>query len=82
MDIHGKITDLVNDKHPVLGQNLEFVWKPVFKMSLFQLLNELVAVDVVSGKSVPCGHKAQSGNQMGLAHAGRVKEYHIFPGNA
>ena len=25
MNIHGKITDLVDDKHPVLGQNFELV---------------------------------------------------------
>ena len=44
--IHREIADFIDDEHPVLGQNLELVRQTVPKMSLFQLLNKLVAVDV------------------------------------
>ena len=47
-------------------------------MSLFQLLDELAAVDVAGRESVPCRRKAQGGGQMGLARAGRAKEQHIL----
>ena len=47
LDVHREITDLVNDEHPILGQNLEFIRQAVLEMGLFELLNELVAVDVV-----------------------------------
>ena len=47
-------------------------------MGLFELLNELVAVDVVSGEPMLCCHKAQGGGQVGLAHAWRAEEDHIF----
>ena len=48
LNIHEEITDLVNDEHPVLGQNLELVRQTVFKMGLFELLNELMAIHVGS----------------------------------
>ena len=32
LNVHRKISDPVNDKHPVLGQNFEPVWEPVLKM--------------------------------------------------
>ena len=40
------------------GQPLELVRQTVLKMCFFELLNELMAVDIVSGKSVLCRHKA------------------------
>ena len=40
--------------------------------------NELVVVDVVGRESVLCCHKAEGGGQMGLAHTGRPKEYHVL----
>ena len=79
LDVHREIADLVNDEHPVLGQNLELIRQAVLKVSLLELLNELVAVDVVGRESVPRRHQAQSGGQMGLAHTRRPEEYHVFP---
>ena len=79
LNVHGKIADLVNDEHPVLGQDLELVRQAVLKMSLFQLFNELVAVDIVGRKAMPCGHKTQGGSQMGFAYPGRAKEDHVLP---
>ncbi len=75
LDIHREITDLVNDEHPVLGQDLEFVEQTVLKVSFFQLLNQLVAVDIVGGEAVLRGYKAECGGQMGLAHAGAANIY-------
>ena len=79
LDVHGEVADLVDDKHPVLGENLELVRQTVLKMGLLELFNELVAVDVVGRETVLCCHQAQSGGQMGLAHAGRAEEDHILP---
>ena len=59
LDVHGEITDLVNDEHLVLGQDPEFVRQTVLEMGLLKLLDELVAVDVVGGKAVLGRHKAQ-----------------------
>ena len=78
LDIHRKIADLVNDEHPVLGQNFELVRQTVLKMGLFELLNELVAVDVISGEAALRRHKAQGRGQMGLAYAWRAEEDHIL----
>ena len=47
LNIHREIADFVNDEHPVLGQNLELIWQAVLEIDLFELLNELVAIDVV-----------------------------------
>ena len=47
-------------------------------MGFFELLNKLVAVDVVGGKSVLGGHKAQGGGKVGLAHARWAEENHVF----
>ena len=41
LDVHGEVADLVDDKHPVLGENLELVRQTVFKMGLLELLNKL-----------------------------------------
>ena len=79
LDIHREIADFVNDEHPVLGQNFELVRQAVLKVGLFELLNKLVAVDVVGGETVLCCHQAQGGGQMGLAHAWRAEENHILP---
>ena len=79
LDVHGEVADLVDDKHPVLGQNLELIRQTVLKVGLLELFNELVAVDVVGRESVPRRHQAQSGGQMGLAHTRRPEEYHVFP---
>ena len=67
LDIHREIADFVNDEHPVLGQNFELVRQAVLKVGLFELLNKLVAVDVVGRETVLCCHQAQSGGKMGLA---------------
>ena len=48
LNIHGEITYLVNDEHPVLGQYPELVRQAVFKIGLFELLNELMAIHVGS----------------------------------
>ena len=48
LNIHGKIADLVNDEHFVLGKDLELVRQTVLKMGFLELLNELVAVDIVT----------------------------------
>ena len=79
LDIHREIADLVDNEHPVLGQDLELVWQAVLKMGLFELLNKLVAIDVVGGEPVLSRHKAQGGGQMSLAHAGRVEKNYILP---
>ena len=47
-------------------------------MGFFELFNELVAVDIVSGEPVLSGHKAQGGGKVGLAHTWRTKEDHVF----
>ena len=66
LDVHGEVADFVDDEHPVLGQNLELVRQAVLKMSLFELLNELVAIHVIGGEAMLCRHKAQGRGQMGL----------------
>ena len=55
-------------------RTVQFVRQTVLKMGLLELLDELVAVDVVGRETVLCCHQAQSGGQMGLAHAGRAEE--------
>ena len=62
LDIHGKIADFVDDEHSVLGQHLELIRQAVLEVGLFELLNQLMAVDVVSGKPVLRGHKAKGGS--------------------
>ncbi len=47
-------------------------------MGFFQLLNQLVAVDIVGGETVLCGYQAEGGGQVGLAHAGRSEKHHIL----
>ena len=79
LNIHGEIANLVNDEHPVLGQDFELVGQAVLEMGLFELLNELVAIHVVGGEAVLGRHKAQHGGQMGLAHTWRTEEYHVLP---
>ena len=58
LDVHGEVADFVNDEHPVLGQNLELIRQAVLKVGLLELLNELVAVDVVGRETVPRRHQA------------------------
>ena len=53
LNVHGEIADFVDNQHPVLGQHFELVRQAVFIMRFFELLNELVAIDVVSGKEEP-----------------------------
>ena len=48
-------------------------------MGLFQLLNKLVAVDVVGRVAMLCRYKAQGGGQMSLAHTCWSEEYHVLP---
>ena len=78
LNIQGKAADLVNDEHSVLGQNFELVGQTVLKMGLLELLNELVAVDVISREAALRRHKAQGRGQMGLAYAWRAEEDHIL----
>ena len=78
LDVHGEVADFIDDEHPVLGQDLEFVRQAVLKMGLFELLNKLVAVDVVGREAMLGGHKAQGGGQMSLAHTWRSEEYHVL----
>ena len=59
LNVHGKIADLIDNEHLVLGKNFELVRQAVLKMSFFELLNELVAIDVVSGEAVLGRYKAQ-----------------------
>ena len=47
LNVHRKIADFVDNEHLVLGQHLELVRQAVLKMGFFELLNELMAVDVV-----------------------------------
>ena len=46
LDVHGKMADFVDDEHLAFGQDFELVRQTVLKMGLFELLNELVAIDV------------------------------------
>ena len=78
LDIHRKVADLVNDEHPVLGQDFELVGQTILKVSFFELLNELVAVDVVGGEPVLSSHQTKGGSQVGLSNTGRAKEDDIF----
>ncbi len=79
MDVHEKISNLINDEHPVLGQNLELIRQTVLKVGLLELFNELVAVDVASGETVLRCHQAQGGGQMSLAHTGRAEKDYFLP---
>ena len=67
LNVHREISDLINDKHPIPGEDFKPVGQAVLKMGFFELLNELVAVDIVSGEPVLSGHKAQGGGKVGLA---------------
>ena len=78
LDVHREIPDLINNQHPVPGEDFKPVRQAVLKMGFFGLLNELVVVDVVSGKAVLCRHKAQGGGKVGFAHARRAEEDHVF----
>ena len=53
LNIHREITDLVDDEQLVFAQSFELVRQTVFKMSLFELLNQRVAIDVIGGKAMP-----------------------------
>ena len=80
LDVHREIADLVNDEHPVLGQNFELVRQPVLKVGLLELFNELVAVDVVGGETgavQPPGPRAEA--RWVLPTPGGPEEDHIFP---
>lgn len=78
LDIHGKVTDLVNDEHPELGKDYQVVWQRVLQKGFFEQFNELVAVDVIGRESMLRSHQTESGRQVGLAHAGRAEEDDIF----
>ena len=78
LNVHREVSNLINNEHFVLGQYFELVWQAVLEMGFFELLNKLVAVDVVGGKSVLGGHKAQGGGKVGFAHARRAEEDHVF----
>ncbi len=56
LNIHREIADLVDDEQLVFTQGFELVRQSVLEMSLFELLNQGVAVDVIGGETVPCGH--------------------------
>ena len=58
LDVHGEIANLIDNQHSVVVQHFKLVWEAVLKMGLFELLNELVAVNVVGGKPMLCGYKA------------------------
>ena len=53
LNIHWKIPGFVDDEQLVFAQSFELIRQTVFKMRLFELLNQCVAVDVVSGKAMP-----------------------------
>lgn len=36
LDVHGEVADLVDDEHPVLGENLELVRQTVLKVGLLR----------------------------------------------
>ena len=50
----------------------------IFKVSLFKLFNELMAVDVAGRESVLCRHHPEGRGQMGFSYAGRAEEDDIF----
>ena len=58
LDVHREISNFIDDKHLVPGEDFQPVRQAVLKMGLFELLNELMAVDVVGGKPMLCRHKA------------------------
>ena len=58
LNVHREVSNLINNEHFVLGQYFELVWQAVLEMGFFELLNELVAVDVVSRKPMLCRHEA------------------------
>lgn len=78
LDIHRKVADLVNDEHPVLGQDFELVGQTILKVSFFELLNELVAVDVVGGEPVLSSHQTKGGSQVGLSNGPRKTTFSPF----
>ena len=57
LDVHGEITDLINDEHFVLGQDPELVGQAILKMGLFELLHKLMAIHIVGGEVMLGGHK-------------------------
>ena len=78
LNVQRKIADLVNNEHSVFGQSLEFVRQTVLEMGLLELLNELVAVDIVSGEPVLRRYQAQGRSQVGFTYPRRAKEHHVF----
>ena len=44
LNVHEKVTNFIDNKQPVLGQDLELVRQAVLKKGLFELLNELMAI--------------------------------------
>ena len=58
LNVHREIADFINNEHSVLGKDFQSVRQTVLKMGLFELLNELVAVDIVSGEAVLSGDEA------------------------
>ncbi len=82
LDIYREAAELVDDKHPVLGENFELVRQTVFEMGLLELFNKLVAIDIVGRETALSRHEAQ-GRQMGLRLAGRGRPHFLrFPGSA
>ena len=79
LNIHGKVADLINDGHPVRGENLQLVGEMVFKAGLFKQLNELVAVDVVCRESVLGSHQAECASQVGFACTRRARKTTFSP---
>ena len=58
LNVHGEVADHINNQHSVSGEDFQPVRQTVLKVGFFELLNKLLAVDVVSGKPVLCRHKA------------------------
>lgn len=59
LNIHREIADFINDEHFVFARNFELVRQTVFIIGLLELLNQGVAVDVISGESMLGGNQPQ-----------------------
>ncbi len=78
LNIHGQITDLINDQNFVFGEDLQPIRQMILKMGRFELLDQGVTIDVVSGIPMSRSLNAQSCCQMGLTNTGRPEKYHVF----
>jgi hypothetical protein len=78
LNIHGQITNLVNNEQLLFTQGTELVRQPVLEMRFFELLNQCMTVDVVGGKPVLRSRHTQGAAQMRFAYSGWSEEDYVL----